>query len=84
MFILYCKSNCPDCIKAKKLLQTEETVIINCDDLLANDRDAFLKEMRKKTFLERIMFPMVFINDEFLGGINELTDYVVYELSEDF
>lgn len=84
MFILYCKSNCSDCIKAKKLLQTEETVIINCDELLVNDRETFLKEMRKKTHLEKIVFPLVFIDDDFLGGINELMDYVVYELAEDF
>jgi len=84
MFIVYTKSHCPDCIKAKKLLQTEETILINCDDLLQNDRESFLIEMRKKTNLERITFPMVFLNDEFLGGINELTDHIVYELSEEF
>lgn len=83
-FVLYCKSNCPACDKAKMLLQTEETVIINCDELLVNDREAFLREIRKKTNMSRIMFPLIFLNDVFLGGIDELSDYMIYEMNYDF
>jgi len=84
MFILYCKLSCPDCIKAKNLLQNEEKIIINCDNFLEHDRENFIRTMRRKTNQDRIVFPMIFIDDDYLGGINELTDYVVYELNEEF
>jgi glutaredoxin len=84
MFLLYTKSNCPDCITAKKLLHKEETIIINCDDLLENDRETFIKEMRKKIKKDRITFPIVFLDDMYLGGIIDLFNHLVFNLDEDF
>lgn len=83
-FIIYTKSECPNCSKAKNLLQREEIVIINCDKLLKDDRESFINEMKRKTNLDKIIFPMIFIDDLFLGGYNELVNYIMFELNEDF
>ena len=84
-YIIYTKSNCPSCVKAKMLLKREpcETIYINCDDLLENDRQAFIAKMRKKTQIEEpypLMFPMIFINDTYLGGVEELVEHLIFEL----
>ena len=39
--------------------------------------------MRIKTGWERIVFPMIFIDDDFLGGIDELTNHIIFELDGD-
>jgi len=83
-FIIYTKSECTKCSKAKNLLQREEIVIINCDKLLKDDRESFINEMKRKTNLDKIIFPMIFIDDLFLGGYNELVNYIMFELNEDF
>lgn len=84
MFIIYCKSNCPDCDRAKNLLKKEQKIIINCDNFLEDDKESFLRTMRRKTNLEKIIFPMIFIDDTFLGGIQELITYIMFDLDEEF
>lgn len=77
-FIVYTKSNCPYCDKAKKLLEKEQMIVINCDVMLNEDRDAFINEMKHKTGWKRITFPMIFIDSEFLGGYDELTSHIIF------
>ena len=82
-FVIYCKINCPQCDRAKKLLQKEQKIIINCDNFLENDRENFIITMRRKTGLEKIVFPLIFIDDDFLGGIEELVEHMMFELDAD-
>lgn len=82
-FIIYTRTNCPNCDRAKNLLQKEEKIIINCDNFLADDRESFIRTMRRKTGWDRIIFPMIFIDDDFLGGIEDLTSHIMFELDGD-
>jgi len=83
-FILYSKSGCENCLKAKALLSNEEHVIINCDTLLKNNRDEFVKSIELKTRMPFKCFPVIFHRDTFLGGYDELVDYLNFELVEEF
>lgn len=88
-YIIYTKSNCENCRKAKMLLQREATptIYLNCDELLATDRQAFIADMRKKTGIKEpqpIMFPLIFIDDIFLGDEGDLLNHLVFELKEEF
>jgi len=83
-FIIYTKSGCPNCDKAKKLLEKEETVIFNCDQMLKNNRDEFIKSMELKTRRPFKTFPVIFINDDYLGGYEDLTSYLIFDLDEEF
>jgi glutaredoxin len=83
-FIIYTRLSCPNCDKAKKLLEKEETVIFNCDQMLKNDRDEFIKSMELKTRRPFKTFPVIFINDDYLGGYEDLTSYLIFDLDEEF
>ena len=50
-YIIYTRSGCPCCEQAKFLISRERTpfIVINCDEMLKTDRQAFITEMRKKT-----------------------------------
>lgn len=73
-WIIYTKSNCIYCQKVKELLEKEEKItIINCDNLLKSNE-------RKETFFNSIKnnigciyrtFPIVFLNNNFIGGYTE-------------
>ena len=63
MFVIYTKSGCPNCYTIKKLLEKEECIIINCDEFLQKDREAFIEEMKRKTKWDKIQFPMIFNGD---------------------
>lgn len=61
-WLIYTKSNCDYCTKVKDLLQSEQYItIINCDN--------WLKNTEYKTF------PIVFLNEKFIGGYNETKNY---------
>ena len=61
---IYTRSNCPNCVSAKKLLQTHgieySEVDIEVGERLAN----FLKE-----FPDARQMPQIFINDQRVGGL---------------
>jgi len=70
--------------KAKLMLYNEAKLLINCDMLLETDRESFMNEMEKKMKCEFKSFPIIFIDDKYLGGYDELVDYLNYELVEQF
>lgn len=83
VYIIYTKSNCENCRLAKILLNKKEKIIINCDDLLENNKEAFIAEMRKKTEIQepnKIYFPLVFIDDIYIGGYKDLYDYLIFDV----
>lgn len=88
-YIIYTKTGCKGCNQAKALLSREpvETVYINCDELLKENRDAFLDKMIEKTKLEcksLIHFPLVFSDDIYIGDETDLLHHLIFELDEDF
>lgn len=61
---LYTKSNCPNCIAAKQLLQSKELPFIEIDVELGSRWENLLKE-----FPDARQMPQVFINDQRVGGL---------------
>jgi glutaredoxin len=84
MFVIYSKSDCLNCAKAKLLLHDKSKIVVNCDELLKTDRESFMNEMEKKMKCKFKSFPMIFIDDIYLGGYDELVDHLQFELVEEF
>lgn len=76
-YTIYTKSGCPNCTKAKKLLETgnENLLIVDCDEWLIEDKPAFLDFIREKAGKECKTFPMIFHNGKFVGGFDETKIY---------
>jgi len=88
-YIIYTKTGCVGCNQAKILLSKEpcERIYINCDELLKENREAFIEEMRKKTGIQEpriIRFPLIFINDIYLGDESDLLENLIFEIKDDF
>jgi glutaredoxin len=78
-FTIYSKSGCPNCIKVKKLLLEKQInfIIVDCDEFILEDKDAFLKFIQKLANKEYKTFPMVFDdNNQFIGGFIETYEYI--------
>jgi glutaredoxin len=84
MFIIYTKTGCLNCSKAKLMLYNEPKIEINCDQLLKNDREAFMKNIETKMKCKFKSFPIIFIDDIYLGSYDDLIDYLNFELVEEF
>lgn len=84
MYVIYTKSFCEDCEKVKSLLSSEEKIIINCDLLIKNNRQEFIKSMELKTRIPFRQFPLVFRDDIYIGGYYELVDDLNFEMVEEF
>ena len=88
-YIIYTKTGCTGCNQAKILLAKEpiETIYINCDELLRENRQEFINSMRKKTGIKEpkpIMFPLIFIDDTYLGDEGDLLEHLIFEIKDDF
>jgi glutaredoxin len=72
-YTIYSKSGCSFCVKAKILLAFQEPYIkiIDCDDYLAENREKFLIFIKNLVGYKYNTFPMVFHNNQFIGGFNE-------------
>jgi glutaredoxin len=81
---IYSKSECNYCIKAKALLEEKKYnfSIINCDKFILENKDDFLLFIREMIDKEYKLFPMVFDDNIFIGGYNEMIKYI--EQSLDF
>ncbi len=66
--VVYSKSHCPYCVRAKNLLNQKGVPFeeINLDDKL-DELDA----LKKKT--GQMTVPMIFINDKLIGGFSDLS-----------
>jgi len=74
---VYSKTGCNDCNKVKlylddlvenNQLNCNDISVINCDSQLANNREQFVSDMIQMTGLSTVVFPLVFVNDRFIGG----------------
>ena len=79
---IYAKSSCGYCSRAKKLLP--EAFVVDCDQYLDKNKDTFLRTMDKLTSQSYRTFPMVFINKRFIGGYQDIKEYIDFNLNEDF
>ena len=84
MFIIYTKTGCLNCSKVKLMLYNEPKIEINCDELLKTNREAFMNDMEKKMKYKFKSFPIIFIDDIYLGSYDDLVDYLNFELVEEF
>lgn len=65
--IIYSTSHCPYCVRAKELLQRK---CVNFTEILIDADDEKREEMIAKT--ERYTVPQIFINDQHIGGCDDL------------
>ena len=77
-FTVYSKSGCINCVKVKTLLKDKNLnfIVIDCDEFVLEDKDAFLKFMYKLAGQEYKTFPMVFDEKYFVGGFTETIKHV--------
>jgi hypothetical protein len=65
-------------LKAKSLLKEKKINfnIINCDEYIIEDKEFFLSFIKDLTNKEVKTFPMIFYDNQFIGGYNETTEFV--------
>ncbi len=73
-YSIYTKSNCKYCRHVKKLLPNAH--IISADEYLDQNRHNFLAFVDKLSGKTPRTFPMVFLNQRFIGGYIETNEYV--------
>ena len=79
IWTIYTKSNCIYCLNVKELLKDEQVLtIINCDKWLLNnnEKQIFIDMMKDAIGYEYKTFPMVFLNDKFIGGYDDTKKYI--------
>ena len=76
-YTIYSKSGCPFCTKVKRLLEKEapSPLLVDCDDYLLENKDAFLVFIKEMAGKEYKTFPMIFHNGDFIGGFTETKEY---------
>lgn len=84
MYIIYSKKECINCSKAKLLLHSESKIVVECDELLKENRSEFIKDLEKKMKTKFRHFPVIFIDDIYLGDYQDLVNHLSYELVEEF
>jgi glutaredoxin len=73
-FTIYSKSGCPNCTKAKALLQSKNLLfeVIDCDEYIIENKETFLSFIISLTNKEVKTFPIIFYDGKFVGGYNEV------------
>jgi glutaredoxin len=84
MYVVYTKTGCEDCDKVKALLSNEPKIIINCDEMLKNNRKEFINSMELKTRVPFRQFPLIFRDNIYIGGYYDLVDELNFEMVEEF
>jgi glutaredoxin len=75
-YTIYSKSGCPFCNKAKQLLKSQETLIVDCDEYLLDNKPEFLNFIKRNAEeTECKIFPIIFHKTKFIGGFKELEIY---------
>jgi glutaredoxin len=77
-YTIYTKPGCPNCVKAKKLLEKESVLIVDCEEYLVEDKEGFLKFIQEKAEQkspEIRTFPIIFYKKQFIGGYNEAIQF---------
>lgn len=61
---IYTKDNCPNCVAAKRLLESKSLKYADVDIMVGERMANFLKE-----FPDARQMPQIFINDQRVGGL---------------
>lgn len=70
MVIIYTKDNCPSCVKAKQLLNMKQ--VMYHETVIGKD---MLREDFMATFPEVQTVPLIFIDEQKVGGYEQLREY---------
>jgi glutaredoxin len=72
-YTIYSKSGCPNCTKVKNYLKNVNAPVelVDCDDYLIENKEAFLKFISELAGSPVKMFPIVFFQGKFVGGYTE-------------
>jgi len=75
---VFSKSGCINCINIKKILKEKfiKCVVIECDEFILEDKEAFLQFIKSIACKECKTFPMVFDGTTFVGGYKETVSYL--------
>jgi len=73
-YSIYTKSNCKYCRNVKKLIPNAH--VISADGYLAVNRDTFLAFVDDLSGKTPRTFPMVFLNNRYIGGYMETKNYI--------
>ncbi len=68
--LIYTKDNCPYCVKAKSLLTIKSVEFTESKIGQDITREEFMS-----LFPEQKTVPLIFINDQKIGGYDDLTEY---------
>ena len=88
-YTVYSKSGCPNCIKVKELLLSNNIpfTVIDCDEYLIEKKPEFLLFIQELTSREWKTFPIVFASDtKFIGGFSDTRVYLeeLLEFTDEF
>ena len=77
-YTIFTKSQCKYCDDIKVLMtqENEDVKYILCDEMLHANRDFFIEFMKEKTNKDRITFPIVFFDGEYVGGYDDYNEKV--------
>jgi glutaredoxin len=77
-FTIYSKSGCPNCNKVKAILKEQKIFfhVIDCDEYIIEDKEKFLLFIKEIVNKDYKMFPIVFNDNNFIGGYNETQEYI--------
>lgn len=78
-YTIYSKSGCPNCKKAKDLLNSNQIpfTTIDCDEYLLETKTEFLSFIMNLTSQDWRSFPIVFNdNGDFIGGFIDTREYL--------
>jgi len=80
-FTVYSKSGCLNCSLVKKLIKEKHFLFqdVNCDEYLFENKEDFLFFIKSIAKVEYKMFPIVFYEGNFIGGLKE-TDEIIKKL----
>jgi len=75
--VIYSKENCPNCVKAKALMDEYNPTIFKMGENISRD-----------TFFEKFpnvkTVPQIEIDGEYIGGYSDLEKWVAFNSEEDF
>ena len=77
-FTIYTIPNCKYCKMAKELLKSHKIKTVNAKNYVQSlrERDAFYAFIQKHTKKDYKYFPMIFYNQQFIGGFLELQAFL--------
>jgi glutaredoxin len=75
---VFSKSGCPNCTNVKKFLNEKSIkfVVVECDEFILEDKEAFLQFIKSMACKECKTFPIIFDGTTFVGGYKETISYL--------